>query len=206
MQLALFVGNALEGFQVRDAEAVVLHLHRSRFSKAPERSGHRNALGADHSAQLLMSVGAWYDVISANHDPLLAEQLKDEARQAGRHLLVDHVRHPPVHKAQALCQEIHKAQPHLWIPSEEVLEVLPLHEGDDRGLQGSGVQALKPPGRERRSRAEQGEGELLARGGQLVDEQASFLDQEEPPIVLLGLVELLALLKANVRATSGEFL
>jgi hypothetical protein len=68
------------------------------------------------------------------HASLLAEQPEDDARQAGRLLLVDNVRHPSVHKAQAFCQVIDEIQPHLWLPSEEVFEILPSHEGEDGGL------------------------------------------------------------------------
>jgi hypothetical protein len=39
-----------------------------------------------------------------------------------------------VHKAQAFCPVIDEIQPHLWLPSEEVFEILPSHEGEDGGL------------------------------------------------------------------------
>jgi hypothetical protein len=50
------------------------------------------------------------------------------------------------------------------------------------------------------------EGDLLARRGPLVDDYVSFLEQEEPAVVLFRPVEILACIEAKARAASGDFL
>src|SRR5215208_3472601 len=143
--LAFLFSDALEEIQVLNVDLPSYHLHGSLVLESLESKGYGHPSGSYDGSQLLVGVVVGYDSISTSlYDPLLIYQPGDEARQAGRHPLVDHLRYANVHQVQVLCQQIHKAQPHLWLPSEEVLEIFSTHVGKDRGLYGSGAQVLKP--------------------------------------------------------------
>src|SRR5215213_11821850 len=143
--LDFLFSDALEEIQVLNVDLPPTQFHGPLVLESLESKGYGHPSGSYDGSQLLVGVVVGYDSISTSlYDPLLVYQPSDEARQAGRDPLVDHLRYASVHQAQVLCQQIHKAQPHLWLPLEEVLEVFPAHEGKDRGLYGSGDQALKP--------------------------------------------------------------
>src|SRR5215207_7658419 len=143
--LDFLFSDALEEIQVLYVDLPSSHLHGPLVLESLESKGYGHPSGSYDGSQLLVGVGVGYDSIStSSYDPLLLYQPGDETRQAGRHPLVDHIRYASVHQAQVPCQQIHKAQPHLWLPSEEVLKICSPHESKDRGLYGSGSKAMKP--------------------------------------------------------------
>ena len=205
--LAFLFSDAFEAIEVLDVDPPPSQFHDPLVLESTESKGYGHPSGSYDGSQLLVGVVVGYDSIStSSYDPLLIYQPGDETRQAGIHPLVDHIRYASVHQAQVLCQQIHKVQPHLWLPSEEVLKIFSPHEGKDRGLYGSGDQAFKPSSREDRPFAVHSEGDLLARRGHLVDDYVSFLEQVEPAVMLWRPVELLACIEAKARAASGNYL
>src|SRR5215217_6526038 len=205
--LAFLFSDAFEAIEVLDVDPPPSQFHDPLVLESTESKGYGHPSGSYDGSQLLVGVVVGYDSIStSSYDPLLIYQPGDKTRQAGIHPLVDHIRYASVHQAQVLCQQIHKAQPYLWLSSEEVLEIYPAHEGKARGLYGSDDQALKPKSGENCPRCVHSEGDLLARRGHLVDDYVSFLHQEEPAVVLWRPVELLAFIEAKARAASGDFL
>src|SRR5215212_10464388 len=143
--LAFLFSDAFEEIQVLNVDPPLSQFHDPLVLESPERKGYGHPSGSYDGSQLRVGVVVGYDSIStSNYDPLLLYQPGDEARQAGRDALVDHIRYASVHQMQVFCQQIHKAQSHLWLPSQEVLKIFSPHEGKDRGLYGSGSKALKP--------------------------------------------------------------
>src|SRR5215212_10430012 len=143
--LDFLFSDALEEIQVLNVDLPPTQFHDPLVLESLESKSYGHPSGSYDGSQLLVGVVVGYDSISTSiYDPVLLYEPGDEARQAGRDPLVDYIRYPSVHQAQVLRQETHKAQPHLWLLSEEVLEVFSPHEGKNRGLYGLGTQALKP--------------------------------------------------------------
>src|SRR5215216_482630 len=102
--LDFLCSDALENIQVLDVDPPVPQFHDPLLLESLESKGYGHPSGSYDGAQLLVGVGVGYDSISiSSYDPLLAYQPGDEARQAGRHPLVDHIRCASVHQAQVLC-------------------------------------------------------------------------------------------------------
>src|SRR5215218_3390029 len=141
-------------------------------------------------------VGAEAVASFAGHDPLCLHQLKDEARQPGRHLLEAHVGDSLLVEGEALTQELYGPYTQLGLSLDESVEGRAIQEGDLRNPYGLSIRALPIPGSESRLAEhlpglQHADGHFLS-GFEAVDAHPPFEEQEEYLTAVSGGEDVLA--------------
>src|SRR5215212_1990670 len=153
-------------------------------------------------------VGAEAVASFAGHDPLCLHQLKDEARQPGRHLLETHVGDSLLVEGEALAQELYGPYAQLGLSPDESVKSRASQEGDPRNRYCLSIRTLTRPGSEGRlpehlPGLQHADSHFLS-GFDAVDAHPSFEEQEEYLAPVDGGENVLAHLEGLGRDAVGD--